>query len=131
MMDGKGRIKIYGRTGDAINRATDTAYPAEFEVDITKHPLVAKVVVVGVPDQWLYEEVCACIILKDHVHPDSQKVEMEEWYKEMWPDNADGSSWRPGYTIYLKEFPLTRTMKPDRRALRKIAVEKLGLEVEK
>ena len=131
VMDDKGRIKIYGRTGDAINRATDTVYPSEFEVDIAKNPLVAKVVVVGVLDQRLYEEVCACVILKDDVLPESQKVELEEWYKVMWPDNADGSSWRPGYTIYLKEFPLTRTMKPDRRALRKIAIEKLELEEEK
>ena len=131
VMDDKGRIKIYGRTGDAINRATDTVYPAEFEVDIAKSPLVAKVAVVGVPDQRLYEEVCACVILKDHARPESQKVELVEWYKKMWPENADGSSWKPGYTIYLKEFPLTRTMKPDRRALRKMAVEKLGLEEEK
>ena len=131
MMDDKGRIKIYGRTGDAINRATDTAYPAKFEVDIAKNHVVARVVVVGVPDQRLYEEVCACVILKDDAHPESQKIELEEWYEEMWPDNADGSSWRPGYTIYLKEFPMTRTMKPDRRVLRKIAVEKLGLEEEK
>ena len=131
VMDDKGRIKIYGRTGDAINRATDTVYPSEFEVDIAKNPLVAKVVVVGVPDLRLYEEVCACVILKDHAHPESQKIELEEWYKEMWPDNAYGASWKPGYTIYLKEFPLTRTMKPDRHALRNIAVEKLRLEEEK
>ena len=131
VMDDKGRIKIYGRTGDAINRATDTVYPAEFEVNIAKHPLVAKVVVVGVPDQRLYEEVCACVILKDHGHFESRKFDLEEWYNEMWPDNADGTSWKPGYTIYLNEFPLTGTMKPDRRVLRKIAVEKLGLEEEK
>ena len=69
VMDDKGRIKIYGRTGDAINRATDTAYPAKFEVDIAKNHVVARVVVVGVPDQRLYEEVCACVILKDDAHP--------------------------------------------------------------
>ena len=83
VMDDKGRIKIYGRTGDAINRATDTAYPAKFEVDIAKNHVVARVVVVGVPDQRLYEEVCACFILKDDAHPESQKIELEEWYEEM------------------------------------------------
>ena len=127
-MDNKGKIKILGRMGNAINRATELLYPAEFEVKISKNHLVAKVAVVAVPDQRLYEEVCACVVLKDQGDHDSQRAELEEWYEEVWPESADGASLRPGYTIFFKEFPLTRTMKPDRRKLRKMALENLGLQ---
>lgn len=129
VMDEKGRIKIFGRMGDAIKRATDLLYPAQFELEIAKNHLVEKVTVVGVPDQRLYQEVCACVVLKDPASDhEVVRVELEEWYHQVWPADEDGLSNRPGYTIFLKEIPLTRTMKPDRNALKRLAVEKLGLQ---
>ena len=130
-MNKKGLIKIYGRKGDAINRATDTFYPAEWEKIMVQHPLVAQVQMVGVPDQRLYEEMCACVVLKEHQDLETKKAKIEEWYDEQWPPNTDGLSWKPGYTIFLEKFPRTRTNKPDRRALKKIAIERLGLSTHK
>ena len=130
-MNEKGLIKIYGRKGDAINRATDTFYPAEYEKIMVQHPLVAQVQMVGVPDQRLYEEMCACVVLKEHQDLQTKKAKIEEWYDEQWPPNADGLSWKPGYTIFLEKFPRTRTNKPDRRTLKKIAIERLGLSTQK
>ena len=130
-MNEKGLIKIYGRKGDAINRATDTFYPAEWEKIMVQHPLVAQVQMIGVPDQRLYEEMCACVVLKEHQDLETKKAKIEEWYDEEWPPNADGLSWKPGYTIFLETFPRTRTNKPDRRALKKIAIERLGLSTHK
>ena len=126
-MNEKGLIKIYGRKGDAINRATDTFYPAEYEKIMVQHPLVAQVQMVGVPDQRLYEEMCACVVLKEHKDLESKRTTIEKWYDEQWPPNTDGLSWKPGYTIFLETLPRTRTNKPDRRALKRLAMERLGL----
>ena len=127
-MDDKGRIKIFGRKGDAINRAGDTLYPAEFEKVLAEHPSIARVTVVGVPDKRLTEETCACVILKESGDEKSKRAELEAWYEQQWPPNPDGLSGKPGYTIFLEKFPLTRTRKTDRAELRKIAVMKLGIK---
>ena len=130
VMDEKGRVQIFGRKGDAIYRGTDTCYPASYERVLAEHPMVAKNVVIGVPDQRLYEETCACVILTDNMDREAKKAELEKWYDREWPPNADGLSTKPGYTIFLEKFPLTRSAKPDRRALRKIAIKQLGLTCE-
>ena len=52
-MDENGQLKIIGRKGDRIRRATETYYPAYFESFIAKHSSVAQVIVIGVPDQRL------------------------------------------------------------------------------
>ena len=130
VMDEKGRVKIFGRKGDAINRGTDTCNPTSYERVLAEHPMVAKNVVIGVPDQRLNEEICACVILTDDVDREAKKAKLEKWYDQEWPPNADGLSWKPRYTIFLEEFPLTRSAKPDRRALREIAIKQLGLNCE-
>ena len=82
----------FHRCRDAINRATDTFYPAEYEKIMVQHPLVARVQMVGVPDQRLYEEMCACVVLKEHKDLESKRTAIEKWYDEQWPPNADGLS---------------------------------------
>ena len=59
---------------------------------------------------------------------EEKKAELEDWYDTLWPCNADGLSWKPGHAMFLKEFPQTRTNKPDRRALREIAIKNLELK---
>ena len=119
VMDEKGRVKIFGRKEDAINRGTDTCHPAWLERVSAEHPMVAKNVVIGVPGQRLYDKICACVILTDNINREAKKAELEKWYDREWPPNADGLSLKQGYTIFLDKFPLTRSAKPDRRALRK------------
>ena len=128
-MKKNGLIKIYGRKGDAINRATDTFYPVEWENVIIQHPLVSQVQIIGVPDQRLYEELCACVVLKEHKDLDQKRAQIERWYDEQWPPNADGLSWKPRYTVFLEKLPRTRTNKPDRRTLKEIAIAMLGLKL--
>ena len=131
VMDEKGRLKVLGRKGDLIKRATGCYYPAEFERVILQHPLVARVVVIGVPDKRLYEEICACVVLKNCHLEETQKAELEAWYEIEWPSNSDGLSWKPGHTVIFENFPVTRTGKPDRIAIKKIASEKLRIKIQK
>ena len=129
-IDGNGRLKILGRKGDRIKRATETYYSAEFESIIAKHCSVAHVIAVGVPDQRLYEEICACVVFKDGQNQDAKLAELESWFEMQCPSNADGLSWKPGYTVSFEKFPGTRSGKPDRLAKRRIAMEKLGIKTD-
>ena len=118
---------MLGRKGDLIRKEVDSCYPAEYEGHIAQHHLVAEVAVIGVPDQRFYEEVCACVILQDKHDKDTQIAELESWYDLQWPSNDDGLSWKPGYTVTFEKFPRTRTGKPDRRALKTLAMDSLGI----
>ena len=123
VMDEKGKVKIFVRKGDIINRGTDTCHPASYERILAEHPMVAKNVVIGVPDKRLNEEICPCVILTDDVDREAKKAELEKNYDQTWPPKADGLSRKPGYVMFLETFPLIRSAKPDRRALKKMAIK--------
>ena len=57
-----GRLRISGRVGEMISRGTRKIMPVAIEQVILTKKNIAKVVVVGVPDQRLYEEVCVCFV---------------------------------------------------------------------
>uniref|UniRef100_A0AAQ5ZUL2 Medium-chain acyl-CoA ligase ACSF2, mitochondrial n=1 Tax=Amphiprion ocellaris TaxID=80972 RepID=A0AAQ5ZUL2_AMPOC len=59
-----GYCRIEGRIKDMIIRGGENIYPAEIEQFLYKHPKVQEVQVVGVKDERLGEQVCACIRLK-------------------------------------------------------------------
>ncbi|XP_058139981.1 medium-chain acyl-CoA ligase ACSF2, mitochondrial isoform X3 [Dasypus novemcinctus] len=63
-MDEQGFCKIVGRSKDMIIRGGENIYPAELEDFFHMHPQVQEVQVVGVKDDRMGEEICACIRLK-------------------------------------------------------------------
>ena len=64
-MDEQGFCKIVGRSKDMIIRGGENIYPAELEDFFHTHPQVQEVQVVGVKDDRMGEEICACIRLKE------------------------------------------------------------------
>eukprot|EP00058_Branchiostoma_floridae_P023029 XP_002608519.1 hypothetical protein BRAFLDRAFT_92399 [Branchiostoma floridae] len=81
--------------------------------------------VVGVPDPTSVEEICACIILKEGQTADSQEM------RKSCVDSGIVPKEMPGYFLFMDEFPMTLTRrKVDRKKLRLIAMEKLGLKKE-
>uniref|UniRef100_A0A3P8VPD2 Medium-chain acyl-CoA ligase ACSF2, mitochondrial n=1 Tax=Cynoglossus semilaevis TaxID=244447 RepID=A0A3P8VPD2_CYNSE len=60
-----GYCQIVGRIKDMIIRGGENIYPAEIEQFLYTHPKVHEVQVVGVKDERLGEQVCACIRLKE------------------------------------------------------------------
>nr|XP_043907138.1 medium-chain acyl-CoA ligase ACSF2, mitochondrial-like isoform X1 [Solea senegalensis] len=60
-----GYCRIDGRMKDMIIRGGENIYPAEIEQFLYTHPKVQEVQVVGVKDERLGEQVCACIRLKE------------------------------------------------------------------
>ena len=58
----------------------------DFESFIAKHSSVAHVIVIGVPDQRLYEEICACVVFKDGQDQDDYKLaELDSWFEMQCP----------------------------------------------
>ncbi|XP_033728169.1 3-[(3aS,4S,7aS)-7a-methyl-1,5-dioxo-octahydro-1H-inden-4-yl]propanoyl:CoA ligase-like [Pecten maximus] len=56
-----------GKANDVIKRGGLKVFPSVVEAAISKLSDVREIVVISVPDSRLFEEVCACYILKDGV----------------------------------------------------------------
>jgi len=69
MMDDRGYCRIVGRLKDMIIRGGENLYPAEIEEVLYRHPAVAEVAVVGLPDERLGEVVGAFIRPRDPEAP--------------------------------------------------------------
>ena len=72
-MDKDGYLYLHGRKKDMIIRGGENIYPVEIEAVLEKHPQVAEVAVIGVPDAYWGEIVKAVIVLKP-----GQKATQEE-----------------------------------------------------
>ncbi|XP_035673472.1 medium-chain acyl-CoA ligase ACSF2, mitochondrial-like isoform X2 [Branchiostoma floridae] len=125
VLDEEGVLKLFGRVSDMIIRNSFNVHPTAIESPLSKHPKVQDVRVVGVPDPASVEEICACVILKEGQTADSQ--EMTKFCAEIGLVPIE----MPGYFLFMDEFPMTLTRrKVDRKKLRLIAMEKLGLKEE-
>jgi cyclohexanecarboxylate-CoA ligase len=61
-VDADGRIRIEGRSKDVIVRNAENVSALEVEDALLRHPAVADVAVIGVPDQESGERVCAVVV---------------------------------------------------------------------
>jgi len=76
--DDEGFISIVDRTKDLIIRGGFNVYPREVEEVLARHPAVAQVAVIGVPDDVVGEEVCAVVVAAAPVDGD----EIVRWSKQ-------------------------------------------------
>ena len=112
-----------------IKCATESVSPMYVEETLLEHPDVQKVCVVGVPDQRLYEKICACIILKEgnHGNAESLRPEFHEWCEDKFVVSSIGLTVKPHYFVFVDSFPLTRTGKLSRKLVREAAIKTLGM----
>jgi len=61
-----GYLRIVGRSKDVIIRGGQNISPLEIEIAVSKHPAVAEVSVVGVPDPVYGERACACLVTRQN-----------------------------------------------------------------
>ena len=78
-MDSRGYIKITDRKKDMFIVGGFNAYPAEIESLMMRHPAIAQVAVVGVPDDRMGEVGHAFVVLRDGI--DSTSDEIKAWCK--------------------------------------------------
>jgi len=63
--DEDGYLKIIGRLNDMVIRGGENIYPMEIEEYFMKHPKISDIQVIGVNDDFMGEELCAWIKLKE------------------------------------------------------------------
>jgi cyclohexanecarboxylate-CoA ligase len=69
VVDEAGYVRITGRRKDIIIRKGENLSAKGIEDDLSAHPKVADVAVIGVPDPQSGERVCACVVLRDGAEP--------------------------------------------------------------
>ncbi len=116
-----GYINIVGRVKDMIIRGGENIYPAEIEAFLMRHPKIAEAQVVGIPDEFMGEEVCALIRLKPG--EGLSEDEVRRYCK-------DGISRHkiPKHFRFVQSFPLTASGKVQKFVLREQLIKEMGLD---
>jgi len=123
-MDEDGYFNIVGRIKDMVIRGGENLYPREIEEYLYRHPKVADVQVIGVPDIKYGEELCAWIKLAEGECADEKEI--REFCKGQIAHFKI-----PRYILFVEEFPMTVTGKVQKFVMRTRMIEQLGLsEVE-
>ena len=73
-VDEKGRFRVVGRSKDVIIRGGANVSPREIEEVLAGEPRVSEVCVIGLPDDYYGETVCACVIPKPGERPSGDEL---------------------------------------------------------
>ncbi len=120
-MDTRGYVNIVGRLKEMIIRGGENIFPREVEEFLIRHPRVADVQIVGVPDKFFGEELLAVVVIK----------EGEQLTEEELRDYCKGQishQKTPRYFQFVTMFPMTASGKVQKFVLRDNAIKALGLE---
>jgi long-chain acyl-CoA synthetase len=78
--DAEGYVAIVDRKKDMVIRGGYNIYPREVEETLLRHPAVAQVAVIGLPDPQYGEEVCAVVIREPG--QEVTEADLSAWAKE-------------------------------------------------
>jgi fatty-acyl-CoA synthase len=120
-MNAQGYLNIVGRIKDMVIRGGENLFPAEIEQFLIRHPQVAEVQVVGVPDAFFGEELLAV------VRP-SEGVQLTEQELRNYCRGQISHQKIPRYFQFVDSYPLTASGKVQKFVLREWAIKTLGLE---
>ena len=110
-IDADGYLRIVGRIKDMFIVGGFNAYPAEIENLMLRHPRIAQVAVIGVPDERLGEVAKAFVVLEPG--PAVEPAEIIEWARgEMANFKA------PRFVEFLDALPVNATGKVVKDELR-------------
>jgi fatty-acyl-CoA synthase len=120
-MNEQGYVNIVGRVKDMVIRGGENIYPAEVEAMLMRHPKVADAQVIGLPDAYMGEELCALVRLK--AGEEVSEDEIREFCK------ANISRYKvPKYYKFVTEYPQTASGKIKKYELRAEMIKEFGLE---
>ena len=124
VIDEEGYGNVVGRIKDMVIRGGENLYPREIEEFLYRHPKVADVQVVGVPDERFGEELCAWIRL--HPGLTADEAEIRAFCQGQIAHNKI-----PRYVEFVDEFPVTVTGKIQKFVMREAVEARLGLKAAK
>jgi 3-phosphoshikimate 1-carboxyvinyltransferase len=92
-IDADGYLRITGRVRDVINRGGEKVPVAEIEQLLYRHPAVAEVAIVAMPDPRLGERVCAFVVTAHDAtlsFPEMQAhLDAHHVTKTYWPERLE------------------------------------------
>ena len=115
----EGRIRILDRLKDVVIVGGFNAYPVEIEIMLAKHPAIAEVAIIGVPDRRMGEVTAAFVVLRPGESLDLEAL--TAWCRERMANYKI-----PRHLFVLDEFPRTPLGKIQKFVLREQALEALG-----
>ena len=121
--DEEGYLTIVGRIKELIITGGNNVYPAEVAAILEEHPAVKEAQVIGVPDPLKSEVVMAYIILREGVTCTPEEV-------QTFCKQRTSNYKVPQYVHFIDAFPISGAGKVVKDELKKMAVEKLGLEAQ-
>jgi fatty-acyl-CoA synthase len=119
-LDDEGYCNIVGRIKDMVIRGGENVYPREVEEFLYRHPAVADVQVIGVPDARMGEELCAWIKLKPGVAASAEDI-------RAFCQGQIAHYKIPRYVKFVDGFPMTVTGKIQKYVMREQMKQELGL----
>ena len=123
-LNSQGQLYVEGRSSDAIMRGSYVFYPGWIESRIRACSSVRDVVVVGVPDAMLKDEICACVMLKStEMCIDDVKAFVDN---DVTGDADPAMSPRPRHYLLFDSFPMTDSGKVRRAQVKEIAAKRLA-----
>ena len=114
---GDGRLAVRGRSDDVINTGGEKVVPGEVEAVLGTCDGVADVVVIGLPDPEWGEAVTAFVVAANPEDPpglDQLRSDVRQ---------AISAYAAPKRLVFVSEFPLLPSGKPDKAALRRIGAK--------
>jgi len=112
-VDADGYVHLRGRQSEMYIRGGYNVYPSEVEDRLARHPKVARVAVLGVPDDKWGEIGWACVVPRNPEDPPTL-VELRTFVGEEL-----ASFKRPDGLTVLRELPVTPMFKVDKTALQR------------
>jgi len=109
-LDDEGYLFIAGRSDDVIIRGGENISPGEVEDVLARHPMVAGVAVVGVPDEEWGQRVVAFLEVRGAEQPTAEEL-------EAWARRSLAGFKVPASFVFVDELPRTDTGKVIRRRL--------------
>ena len=111
-MDERGYCRIVGRLKDMVIRGGENLFPVEIEEVLMKHPTVAEVAVVGLPDERWGEVLGAFLRLDEQVDAPTVSALRDYIRTQLSPQKT------PAFWYAVDSFPLTGSGKIQKFALR-------------
>jgi cyclohexanecarboxylate-CoA ligase len=114
-IDEDGYLRITGRVRDVINRGGEKVPVAEIEQLLYRHPAVAEVAIVAMPDPRLGERACAFVVLK--TTPPTRTLSFAEMQAHLDAHHVTKTYW-PERLELVAELPRTPSGKIQKFVLR-------------
>lgn len=119
-MDDDGYVNVVGRIKDMVIRGGENIYPREIEEFLYRHPDIADVQVIGVPDDKYGEELMAWIVVREGAEPPTAEAIREFCAGEIAHYKI------PRYVHVVEAFPMTVTGKIRKVEMRERSIDLLG-----